>query len=222
MTCQEIIKQLKKKKNPKNIAGMARFGINSKNALGISIPTLRAMAKEIGINHKLACQLWETDIHEARHLAGMIDDYKLLTSKQMDHWVSGFDSWDICDGVCMNLFDKSPYAFKKIKQWAKSNIEFTRRAGFSLLACMAFRAQKTSDKELLQFFPLIKKYSTDERNFVRKAVNWALRQIGKRNKNLCKKALILAEEIKKLDTKSSRWIASNAISELKQKLPNLK
>jgi len=222
MTCQEIIKQLKKQKNPKNIAGMARFGINSKNALGISIPTLRAMAKEIGINHKLACQLWETDIHEARHLAGMIDDYKLLTSKQMDHWVSGFDSWDICDGVCMNLFDKSPYAFKKIKQWAKSNIEFTRRAGFSLLACMAFRAKKTSDKELLQFFPLIKKYSTDERNFVRKAVNWALRQIGKRNKNLCKKALILAEEIKKLDTKSSRWIASNAISELKQKLPNLK
>lgn len=222
MTCQEIVSDLKKQRNPKNIAGMARFGINPRTTLGISMPYLRSWAKRIGKNQKLALELWETDIHEARILAGLIGEPDKITAKQMDHWVAGLDSWDVCDTLCLNLFDKTKIAYPKAKFWAKSKIEFTRRAGFALMAGLACHDKTASNQKLMEFFPLIKKYSIDERNFVRKAVNWALRQIGKRNKSLCLQAMKLAEEIRSIDTKASRWIASNALSELKQKLPKLK
>jgi 3-methyladenine DNA glycosylase AlkD len=217
MRIKGVIRNLRSMSNPKNVEGMARFGISSKNTLGVSIPILRKMGKEIGKDHLLAQKLWNSGIHEARLLAGFIDDPKLVNEKQMESWVEDFDSWDICDQVCSNLFDKTPYAYKKAFEWSKRKEEFVKRAGFVLMACLAVHDKKADDVKLLQFLPVIKRESTDERNFVRKAVNWALRQIGKRNRNLQKHAIKTAREIMKMDSKSSRWIASDAIRELDSK-----
>jgi 3-methyladenine DNA glycosylase AlkD len=213
----EIIKTLKRYSNPRNVSGMARFGINPDNTLGVSIPVLRTMAKKIGKHHDLAAGLWKTGIHEAKILAGLIDDPKLVTSRQMDEWTHGFDSWDVCDQVCMNLFDKTKFAFEKAKTWTSHNPEYERRAGFSLMAALAVHDKKATDKDFIQFFPLIEKYSGDERNFVKKAVNWALRQIGKRNHALCAHALAVAGNLKKRESKSARWIGSDAFRELSSK-----
>lgn len=217
MTKKEIIKKLRSHSDSKNIAGMARFGINPKGTLGVPVPIMRKMAKEIGKNHLLAQQLWDTKIHEARILASMIDDWKLVSKAQMDKWVTDFDSWDVCDQTCMNLFRYTAFAQTKCFQWAKSEKEFVRRGGFALIAALAFAKSSLSDEDFLNFFPIIKKYSIDERNFVRKAVNWALRQIGKHNKNLNKEAIKLAQEIKKIDNKTAQWVANDAIRELSQK-----
>ena len=214
MTSKEIIIQLKKHSNLKDKEGMARFGINPKYALGVRIPILRDLAKEIGKDHKLAQDLWKTKIHEARILASMIDEPGKVTEKQMDQWVKGFNSWDLCDQCCMNLFDKLPIAWGKAMGWAKRDEEFVRRAGFALMACLAWQDKKAKNKDFTKFFPVIKKYSIDERNFVKKAVNWALRQIGKRNLNLNKKAIKVAKEIKKINSQSAKWIANDAIREL--------
>lgn len=214
---RSVISLLKKQSNPKNVAGMARFGINPKNRLGIKIPFLRALAKKIGKDHKLALQLWKSKIHEARLLAGFIDDYKLITPQQMDSWAKDFDSWDRCDQVCSNLFDKTPWAYQKSRQWTKSSKEFVRRAGFVMMACLAVHDKKAPDKKLLQFFPLIKKYSTDERNFVKKAVNWALRQIGKRHPKLRKPAISLARKLANSKSPSARWAGKDALRELSSK-----
>jgi len=217
MTVKEIINHLKKNSNSKDREGMARFGINPKYALGVRVPVLRSLAKKIGKNHKLAQDLWKTKIHEARILASMIDESERVSAKQMEQWVKCFNSWDLCDQTCMNLFDKIPLGRKKAIEWTKHKEEFVRRAGFALMACLAVHDKKVKDKDFLKFFPLIKKYSTDERNFVRKAVNWALRQIGKRNENLRKQAIKIAEEILKIPSKSAKWIAADAIRELKIK-----
>lgn len=217
MDASQVIKKLKSHANPKNVEGMARFGINYHNTLGVSMPLLRRIAKEIGKDHELALKLWISGIHEAKILATLIDDPKLVDSKQMEKWVRAFDSWDICDQTCMNLFDKTPFAYQKALKWAKEKREFVRRAGFVLMATLSVHDKKAEDKDFIKFFPLIKRFSTDERNFVRKADNWALRQIGKRNPLLNKKAIRLAEEIQKIDSKSARWIAGDAIRELKAK-----
>jgi 3-methyladenine DNA glycosylase AlkD len=217
MNASQIIKKLKSHSNPKNVEGMARFGINPKNTLGVSMPLLHKTAKEIGKDHELAQELWNSGIHEAKILAALIDDPKLVDSKQMEKWVRDFDSWDVCDQTCMNLFDKTPFAYQKAIKWAKEKSEFVRRAGFALMATLSVHDKKAKDEQFLKFFPLIKKFSTDERNFVRKANNWALRQIGKRNPFLNKKAIELAEEIQKIDSKSAKWIANDAIRELKEK-----
>lgn len=210
-----MILLLKKHANPKNAAGMARFGINPKNTLGISIPVLRTLAKKIGKDHKLAQQLWKTKIHEARLLAGFIDDPKLVTAKQMESWAKDFDSWDICDQACSNLFDKTPYAYRKAREWTKSNKEFVRRAGFVMMACLAVHDKKAPDKTFLQFFPLIEKYSSDDRNFVKKAVNWALRQIGKRrHSKLRKPAITLAKKLSASNSPAARWTGKDALREL--------
>jgi 3-methyladenine DNA glycosylase AlkD len=214
MEYQEIIKKLKSEANPKNVMGMARFGIRAKNILGVSIPVLRKMAKKIGRNHKLAQQLWDSGIHEARMLACFIDEKAEVTEKQMEKWVKDFDSWDICDQVCANLFDRTDFAWKKALEWTKRKEEFVKRAGFVLMATLSVHDKKANDKDFEKFFPLIKKYSIDERNFVKKAINWALRQIGKRNLNLNKKAIKLAKEIQKIDSKGARWITNNALREL--------
>jgi len=214
MEYSEVLKKLKSLSNAKNVAGMARFGINPQNTLGVSIPNLRKLAKKIGKDHKLAQKLWNSKIHEARILAGMIDDPRLVTEKQMLGWAKDFDSWDVCDQVCMNLFDKTSFAFLKAAELTKNSREFVKRTGFSLMACLAWHDKTTKDEAFKNFFPLIKKEATDERNFVRKAVNWALRQIGKRNKKLNKEAIKTAKEIQKINSKTARWIAQDALKEL--------
>ena len=221
MTSAEIIQQLKAQANPKNVAGMARFGITGKNVLGISIPTLRQMAKEIKKSgtdvHEMADDLWQSGIHEAQILASMIDDPELVTAKQMDDWIKDFDSWDVCDQVCMNLFCQTIFAPQKIDEWAKHEAEFERRAGFALLATWAWKRKDIDEKIIAKYLPLTIKYATDERNYVRKAVNWALRQIGKRSDYLKKEAIKTAQIISKINNKTARWIASDALRELEGK-----
>jgi 3-methyladenine DNA glycosylase AlkD len=214
MQYDEIMTRLKSLANADNVAGMARFGINPKNTLGISIPTLRAMAKEIGRNHPLALRLWSSKIHEARHLASLIDDPALVTEPQMEKWVNTFDSWDICDMCCGNLLDKTPFAWEKAFEWPRRPEEFVKRAGFVLMAALAVHDKKTHDREFLKFLPYIKKESSDDRNFVKKAVNWALRQIGKRSSFLNTQAVKTANQIKNSESKSAKWIAADALREL--------
>ena len=214
MQYNEIIQKIKSLANPKNVEGMARFGINPANTYGVSIPVLRKMAKEIGKDHELAMELWASGIHEARLLACFIDRPDMVTEEQMEGWVKDFDSWDVCDQCCSNLFDRTPVAYQKVVAWCEREEEFVRRAGFVLMACLAVHDKKADDRAFIKFLPLLKKYATDERNFVKKAVNWALRQIGKRNLNLNEMAVKTAGEIKQIDSKSARWIASDAIREL--------
>ena len=162
----------------------------------------------------LALELWASGLHEARILASMIDDLRLVSEHQMEAWVKDFDSWDICDQVCGNLFDKTPYAFQKAVEWCHREPELVRRAGFVMMAELAVHDRLASDEALLPFFPLMKQYAIDERNFVKKAVNWALRQIGKRNAALRASALEWAEQIRAMDSKPAQWIANDAIKEL--------
>ena len=214
MTVDEVIQELKKFESSHNREGMKRFGINVDKAFGISVTKLRSIAKKIGKDHQLAIQLWNSEIHEARILASMVDDPNLVTKSQMNNWVKDFNSWDLCDQVCSNLFCKTSYAEDKIFEWSKSKKEFIRRAAFSLIACLAVRDKKRRDEEFLIFFDLIKKYSTDERNFVKKSVNWSLRQIGKRSLFLNTKSINLTKEILMLNSNSAKWIAKDAIREL--------
>jgi 3-methyladenine DNA glycosylase AlkD len=212
----EILKKLKSMENPRNVAGMARFGIRPRSkVIGISVPTLRDMAKEIGKDHQLALRLWNSGIHEARVLACLVDDPEQVTERQMDDWVRGFDSWDVCDGCCSNLFDKTKMAFQKAFDWSAREEEYVKRAGFVMMAALSVHDKKAEDKKFLAFLPVIIRASKDERNFVKKAVNWALRQIGKRNKRLNNAAIKVGEGIAKLDSPSARWIASDALRELR-------
>lgn len=217
MDCRDVIEKLEAEADPAKAAGMAKFGINSKNTLGISIPFLRKKAKEIGKNHSLAKQLWNSGIHEARILAALVEEPGMVTERQIETWVKDFDSWDVCDQVCSNLFDKISFAYAKAIEWSGSDKEFVKRAGYVLMACLAVHDKKADDKKFMKFFPLIVKGATDERNFVKKAVNWALRQIGKRNSNLNREAVKTAEKIQLIPSKSARWIASDALREFKLK-----
>ncbi|MEM2896879.1 MAG: DNA alkylation repair protein, partial [Candidatus Bathyarchaeia archaeon] len=189
-----ILKKLKSLSNSKAVEGMAKYGITAERTYGVSIPNLRKIAKEIGKDHELAQQLWKSNIRETRILAGMIDDPILVTEKQMEKWVKEFDYWEICDQACQNLFTYTKYAYKKAIEWGKRDEEFVKRAGFALMAWLAFKDKDSNDKQFEKFFPIIKREATDNRNFVKKAVNWALRQIGKRNPYLNKKAIDPAKE----------------------------
>ncbi len=215
MTCNEVIAALQQHADPRAAEGMARFGIRSAHVLGISIPVLRKTAKELGKDHALALELWASGLHEARILASMIDDPRLVTEPQMEVWVADFDTWDVCDQVCGNLFDKTPYAYQKAAEWCHREQEFVRRAGFVLMAELAVHDKQAVEEAFLSFFPLIKQYATDERNFVKKAVNWALRQIGKRSARLRVSAIEWAEEIGAMDSRAARWIAKDALKELR-------
>ena len=214
MQYEKLLKKLKSMEKPENVEGMARYGINPKNNLGISIYKLRPIAKEIGKNHDLALKLWNSGIHDARLLACFIDDPKKVTSKQMDLWAYNFDSWDICDQACTSLFDLTPLAWEKIIQWSKHEKEFVKRGAFSLIAGLAVHDKNANDKMFEKLFPIIIRESNDDRNYVKKAVNWALRNIGKRNKILNKKAIETAKNILEIDSKTARWIANDAIREL--------
>jgi 3-methyladenine DNA glycosylase AlkD len=210
----EILKKLKSLGNYKAVEGMARFGINPKNTYGVPIPKLRKLAKEIGEDHKLAEEIWNSGIHEARILASMIDEPELVDEKQMNNWVKDFDSWDVCDQVCDNLFQKTEFAYQKIYEWSSKKEEFVKRAAFTLIACLSVHDKTAEDKVFLKLLSVVKRESRDERNFVKKAVNWALRNIGKRNLVLNKEAIEVSREIQKLDTKSAKWIAADALREL--------
>ena len=210
----DVIKRLGSMGNAEGREGMARYGINVEKAFCVSMPELRKYAKELKKDHGLALGLWDTGYHEAKILAGLIDDHRLVTEEQMDRWVAGFDSWDVCDQCCSNLFDKTQYAYGKALAWTQDEREFVRRAGFVLMATLAVHDKKAPDKVFELFLPFIIKGSLDERNFVKKAVNWALRQIGKRNPDLNKKAIEVAKQIQAMDSKSARWIAADALREL--------
>ncbi|MDV3292759.1 MAG: DNA alkylation repair protein [Nitrososphaerales archaeon] len=210
-----VIAELRASGDPRAVEGMMRFGISGHETLGVSVPKLQSLAKRLGKDHELAAGLWESGIHEARILAAMVDEPEKVTSAQMDRWVKQFDSWDVCDGCCGSLFDKTKFAYSKAIHWSKARPEFVKRGGFALMAELAVHDKEAPDAKFLRFLGEIKRQSTDERNFVKKAVNWALRQIGKRNATLNKKAIRVAVEIGKIDSRSSRWIAADALRELR-------
>ena len=211
----EILKRLESLSNPEAVSGMERYGISTKDKVyGVSIPNLRKLAKEAGKNHSLAQQLWESGSRESRILAGMIDDPKIVPEEQIDRWVEDFDNWEVCDQCCMNLFEKTEFAYQKCFQWSSRDEEFVKRAGFVLMARLAVSDKKAGDRDFEQFLPVIKREAHDNRNYVRKAINWALRQIGKRNLSLNEKAIEVAMGIRESDSKSARWVASDAIREL--------
>ncbi len=214
MLLEEVMTSLKKLANPKSVEGMARYGINPEGTLGVSLPNLRKIAKEIGKDHELAAELWATGIHEARILAALVDEPGQVTVEQMDVWATGFDSWDVCDQCCCNLFEKTEYAWEQLVAWSSREEEFVKRAAFALMACLAWHDKSATDTQMKKLLPVIKRESWDERNFVKKAVNWALRNIGKRNENLNRAAIKAAREIEKQDSKAARWIARDALREL--------
>ena len=211
------LKKLKSLSNPRAVEGMAKYGITPDSTYGVSIPNLRKIAKEIGIDHELAQQLWKSDIRETRILASMIEDLEVVTEDQMERWVKDFNYWEICDQCCMNLFKYTKFAYQKCVEWSSNEREFVKRAGFVLMACLAVSDKEADDKQFERFLPIAKREASDNRNFVRKAVNWALRQIGKRNLNLNGKAIETAKGIQKMDSRSAKWIASDAIRELTSK-----
>jgi len=217
-TADEVLTEIKNLASDKGKATRAYFGISGVNDYGLTTPQMRAIAKKIGKNHSLALQLWKTKVHEARHIAAMIAEPDKVTEKLMEQWLNDFNSWDIVDNCCQTLFDKTPFAWKKAIEWTKREKEFEKRAGFAMMAVLAVHDKKAEDNKFEKFFPYILKESVDERNFVRKAVNWALRQIGKRNERLCKKAIALANQMQAKDDSSSRWIAADALRELQKYL----
>ncbi len=219
MKYEEIISRLKAMRNPQNAAGMARFGISPENTLGVSIPALREIAKSAGKDHALALKLWGSGLHEARILASMVDEPSKVTESQMEKWASDFNSWDVCDQACSNLFDKTRFAYQKAYEWAGRKEEYVKRAAFALMAALAVHDKKADGAKFGIFLEVIRREARDERNFVKKAVNWALRQIGKRSPELRKEAILSAEEIYKIDSPAARWVASDALRELGGKVP---
>jgi 3-methyladenine DNA glycosylase AlkD len=214
-TCEEILSWLQSLSDPAGLESMARFGDRPKKALGgISNPTLKTIAKAAGKSHTLAQELWATGIYEARLVAAMVDEPAKVTEAQMDAWVADFDSWAICDCCCSYLFDKTPYAYRKAHEWSNREEEYVKRAAFAQMAVLAVHDKKAPDEPFLEFLTIIKAKSDDNRNFVKKAVNWALRQIGKRNAALNRAAIQTAREIHAQGSSSAKWIASDALREL--------
>ncbi len=212
-TVPSILEWMKSMENRRNVEGMARFGIKSVKAYGLSTPVVRKKAKEIGQDHDLALELYPSGYHEARVLAVMIDDPEKVTRGQMDDWARQFESWADCDVACYTLFDQTPYALDKIAQWSKRSQEFIKRGAFSMIAGLAVHDKSAPDKIFEELLPIIARECTDERNFVKKAVNWALREVGKRNIHLNKLAIDTAKKIREKDSRAARWIAADALRE---------
>ena len=219
MTASEVVKKLEALGSPDNIAGMERYAIVTAKAFGIPTPVLKQVArevkKEVADRHVLAQQLWDTGIYDARAVAFLIDDPRRVTEDQMERWAADFDNWATVDGTCGYLFCRTPFAYKKAFEWATRDEEFVKRAAFSLMAYLTVHDKKADDDSLAVFLPVIERHSDDDRNFVKKAVNWALRQIGKRNIALNQLAIDTAERIKQQGSKPARWIATDALRELK-------
>jgi 3-methyladenine DNA glycosylase AlkD len=194
---------------------MARFGIRAKNVYGVSKPKMDALAKRVGKSHSLALQLWNSGVHDARILAGMVDEPHLVAAAQMDRWVRDFDNWDVCDGTCCHLFAHTAFAWQKALQWSSKSGEFQKRAAFALMAYLAVHDKRARDHKFVKLLPTIRREAVDDRNFVRKAINWALRQIGKRNLKLNRAAIQEAERIRRIGSGAARWIAADALRELR-------
>ncbi len=216
MDKDEIVQIIKLQRNEKNILGQKRFGITGAESYGLSMPQLKSIAKSVGKNHALAQELWATQIREARHIAVMIAEKDKVTEMMMEKWVMDFDSWDIVDNCCSRLFCRAPFAYSKVTEWSALKREFEKRAAFSLMAFLAVHDKKQSDKAFEEFLEIIIRESDDQRNFVKKAVNWALRQIGKRNIRLCNKAIAVCKTIHAKGDAASRWIANDALRELEK------
>ena len=215
MQAEQVIELLKSKAEPSKLEGMAHFAIETNQRLGLSIPELRQIAKkEVEHDHQLALDLWQTGILDARTLASMIDIPEQVTNEQMETWVKDFNSWDICDQVCDNLFQKTRFAWEKVVAWSTREEEFVKRAAYTLIACLTFYDKQADDQQFIDTFPLIKAGATDPRNFVKKAVNWALRNIGKRNVALNRAAIEVANDLLTLGDKTANWIARDALREL--------
>jgi 3-methyladenine DNA glycosylase AlkD len=211
---EEVLGKLRASARPDQLEGMSRFGMATEQRLGVSVPEMRKIAKITGRDHQLALQLWDTGIAEARIVASIIADPRQLTEQQMEEWVKGFNSWDVCDQVCMNLFEKTPLAWQKIREWAEQEPEFVKRAAFALIACLAWHNKTAADEQFIELFPVVQQGATDPRNFVKKAVSWAIRNIGKRNLALHQAAIGAAQEIQRIDSKAARWVASDVLREL--------
>jgi 3-methyladenine DNA glycosylase AlkD len=213
-TVDEALAALHALAKPDQLAGMARYGMAVNNRLGIKIPELRRLARQTGRDHALALALWDTAIAEARILASMVDEPDAVTAEQMDAWVQDLDSWDVCDQVCMNLFDKTPLAWERVHEWAERDEEYVKRAAYALIACLAWHDNTAEDARFLALMPLIVQGATDDRNYVKKAVSWALRHIGKRNAVLHDAVLATAADLRTMDSKSARWIGKDAVRDL--------
>ena len=211
---QSVLSQLHRLANPAVVKGAERFGIKGVKMLGIPAPQIRTLAKSIGTNQRLSLALWPTGYLEARALAALIGDPALVTKGQMERWVNDFDNWGVCDACCGELFIYAPDAAEKAFRWTSQRKEFVKRAGFVMMAAMAVHLKHLGDEEFIPMLQAIRREATDERNFVRKAVNWALRQIGKRNSNLNTLAIETAKQVGAIDSRSARWIASDALREL--------
>jgi 3-methyladenine DNA glycosylase AlkD len=214
-TVRRAVDELKRHGEKRNVEGMARFGIRAKKVCGVSKPKLDEIARNIGKNHALGLKLWETGIHDARLLGMLISEPQRVTSAQMERWVRDFDNWDVCDGSCCHLFVDAKPAWDKAFAWSRRKKEFEKRAGFALAAYLAIHDKGASDADFREFLKAIEREAWDERNFVRKAVNWALRNIGKRNRALNREAIATAERIQREGTRAGRWIAADALRELK-------
>ena len=214
-TCRQCLTELRRLGSHKNVEGMARFGIRARNVYGVSKPKMDVLARRVGKNHLLARQLWNSGVHDARILAGMVDQAKLVTTAQMDRWVRDFDNWDVCDGTCCHLFAHTPLAWPKALQWSRRSPEFQKRAGFALMAYLAGHDKLASDHKFVKLLPVIRRQARDDRNFVGQAINRALRQIGKRNLNLNRAAIREAERVRRIDSSIARWIAADALRELR-------
>ena len=200
--------------DPSRLSGMARYGIATERAFGITVTQLRGYARTLGRDQELAAELWDSGVHEARLLATMVAEPALVTEVQVDAWIRDVDSWDLCDGLCGNLVDRTPFALDKVVEWTARDEEFVKRAGFALIAWMAVHRKDLNDECFEAFLPTIREGSTDERNYVKKAVNWALRQIGKRSEGLNRRSIETARDIQRMDSRAARWIATDALREL--------
>jgi len=215
MNAEEVLGRLEAISDRTRLTGMARYGIKVDRALGVSMPEMRALAKSLGKDHGLAMQLWGSGVHEARIMASLLADPKLLTEEQMEGMVNDLDSWDVCDQCCSNLFSRSPLAMRKALEWSGREGEFQKRAGFATMAALAVHGKELLDEDMLLFLEATVRESHDDRNYVRKAVNWALRQIGKRDQNLNALSIEAAERMMAKGDRASRWVASDALRELR-------
>jgi 3-methyladenine DNA glycosylase AlkD len=209
-----VVDELRRLGSRRNVEGMAHFGIRAEKVFGVSKPKLDALARQIGKNHALGLALWSTGIQDAKILAGLISEPGKVTAAQMELWVRDFDNWDSCDGTCCHLFVFADAAWPKAFAWTKRKEEFQKRAGFALAAYLAYRDKSTGDGKYLSFLKVIEREADDERNFVRKAVNWALRNIGKRNLRLNRAAVATARRLPGKESRAARWIAADALREL--------
>ncbi len=211
-----LVNQLRERSSQDGIAGQQRYGISGRNMLGVSIYDIRKIAKSIH-DHDLALALWDTEIHDARLMACFVDIPEKVTRDQMDEWVKDFDTWDLCDQATTSLFHLTPFAIPAIFDWAEREEEFVRRAAFATIAGLAWHNRTMTNGEFMPFFGLIKAHSTDPRNYVKKGVNWALRNIGKRNKDLLEQCIYCAEDLLISDDRTARWIAKDALREFEKR-----